>query len=349
MGSVRRKLSVEEWRHSFTRTFYNSPAYGAFLSRNGGNLLWEALGESFLVPVIEPTVWTWWRGSKIPIPPKFGLRTSGFMGMHSLRTPGVSAWDEFVNLLASRERSRFSIPSIQPVLIESGLLADTEYLQQSLAARGLEGESIVTRVIELPQLGPEAQAIAIDDLVTNDFLEHAISMQLIESYDKKRRYDIRRAPKLGVRVQTIEVSSDEQALSVYESVMSVHRQSVKRTGLGGHSLEYWTGLSGAVRLAGGQDIVSLSHTIDGELLAVVVAHKVGKSVFYQMNSSSAAALEMSANPITLHAAIVAATLLGGKYFETGRQHESDGEKSQKIFSYKSQFGGKTFSLPNFHL
>lgn len=345
-----RKKHQQIWDSSSTRSFYNSPQHADFMANNGENIgLIELQGSDGFVylPLSIPTVWTWLGKTRIPIPPVLGPRNSTYLGFLSEGEKGLG--DPDVIIRGIKERNSALQPSahfIQPVLIESGLTPGLENWVESIKSSGLTSKNTESRLVSLPGELLNSSEGGVFDF--NAIVESDTYVNLLASYDSKRRYDIRRAPRVGVTLDIEVIQSGNRAAEIYESIMPLHRESWARTGLGAHTLEYWCGFSKAIRESGGHDLVVRAKH-DGETVSVVVVHVRGSSAFYQMNSSSISGQKVSANPFALHAALVASSGLGAKYFELGRYSDSDSEKTRQINDYKSQFGGFVVPVPNFDL
>jgi hypothetical protein len=303
-------------------------------------------GTAFL-PVCRPSVWTYWRNSPIPIPPPAAPTHSIYLGV---LLPEDASGGSFAVMLENARRLRWSslfprFDFVQPVLVEGGLAPFLDDFIEAIDSAGLSRAATRSRILQLP-------AASISPLLefTDDHLRAAAPfIDLVALYTKKRRYDIRRAQQLGLTVQVATISTDDEARAVYSSIMQVHQESWTRTGLGPHSLEYWVGMSKAVRESGGHDLVSRTYGVEGELLSVAVVHVMGKSAFYHMNSTTIEGQKVSASPYGLHAVIVAANLVGAELFELGRHSEGESAKASTITQYKAEFGGTEHPVPNFSL
>lgn len=327
-------------------TWYNGKAYADFIENHGYKVKHHSFvtgSNTLTFPVAHPTVWTFFKNTKIPLPPIFGKPHSSFFGILGSETITSNNLFELVEGLSYKiVPLQKAIQFIQPSLGQFGLLPHLEDFASFVHDSQLASDQTKTRVLTLPE------ASHIETLITtSSIVEEDLSNQLISSYHSKRRYDIRRALKLGREVVAEVIDSDEKAFQVYSSIMPMHKESSQRTGIGGHTLDYWLGFSKAMREQGGYDLVSRVFSPEGEVESVVVVHILGKSAFYRMNSSSIAGNKSSANPLNLHSAITLCSFLGAKYFELGRTSESDNEKSKSIYEYKSQFGGDEYPVVNF--
>ena len=337
------------WSRSSSRSFYNAPEYATFSAQQGNEIKYLRLGtrqEPVLLPYARPTVWTYWRSTRIPIPPQLGPKHSIYYGV-IMPELGFSASEL---LTETRQHWRSLAPHfsfIQPVLLESGPAEFLDEFCEAVAVAGLESSETESQVLQMPpwfstSVPADAHTLSFDEIRGLPEYE-----TLGASYAKKRRYDLRRAEQLGVRSQVDRIVSDEHATEVYSSIDELHRESWTRTGLGPHTTKYWVDFSRMMRESGGHDLVTRSYGGDGELLAVVVVHVRGKSVFYQMNSSSLEGHRLGANPLTLHTAIVTSGLWGAEYFELGRASVTASDKAKSVHAYKAEYGGEVFRVPNF--
>ena len=320
------------------------------MATNGENIglvqLEGSVGSVYL-PLSVPTVWTWLGNTRIPVPPSFGPRNSTYLGLLAEGANGLG--DPAVVIRSVIEQQHSLQPSahfIQPVLIESGLTPRLEDWVETVRVSGLKNKITESRLVSLPGDPIELSHSGLFEF--NELVESEAYSELLATYDSKRRYDIRRAPRVGVTLDIESVQSDERAAEIYESIMPLHRESWARTGLGAHTLDYWCGFSKSIRESGGHDLV-VRAKYEGVIVSVVVVHLRGESAFYQMNSSSLTGQKVSANPFALHAALVASSGLGAKYFELGRYSNSDSAKTRQINDYKSQFGGFVVPVPNFEV
>jgi hypothetical protein len=339
------------WEVSSTKSFYNSSNHAEFMSQNGQSItLIELTGSNGPVyaPISCPNVWTWWRDSKIPIPPRFGSRSSQYLGLLAPSDSGIGNPTALLSSIQGKKKlgiapARF----VQPALTENGILPNLEEFFDAIKASGLDYSNTETRIVKLPEIrsGTASHRQNID---TSTVLESHTYSELGETFISKRRYDIRRAARSGVKLEIRVVASTEDAAEIYGSIMPLHRESWTRTGLGSHTFEYWTGFSKAIRESGGSDIVIRAFMGD-EIISVVVVHLRGVCAFYQMNSSNSLGLKLGANPYTLHAAMGTSALIGAKYFELGRYSDDDSEKTRSVNEYKAQFGGFVVPVPNFDI
>lgn len=321
------------------------------MSQNGQSIkLIELTGSNGPVyaPISYPSVWTWWHDSKIPIPPKFGPRSSQYLGLLAPSDSGIGNPTDLLSSIQGKKKLRITPARfIQPVLIENGLLPNLEEFFDAIKASGLGYSNTETRIVRLPEIR-SGEASYRQNIETSAVLESHAYSELGETFISKRRYDIRRAARSGVKLDIRVLASSEDAAEIYGSIMPLHRESWTRTGLGPHTFEYWTGFSKAIRESGGSDIV-IRALMDDEIISVVVVHLRGVSAFYQMNSSNPLGQKLGANPYTLHAAMATSALLGAKYFELGRYTSDDSEKSRSVNEYKAQFGGFVVPVPNFDI
>jgi len=338
------------WSDSTSRSFYNSPEYATFIESQGNTMTFLAMDDGTTrFPVLRPNVWTYWKRTPIPIPPMIAPPHSIYLGVLLPEPPKRSSFD---SLLKQLGRKKWTTPFprydfVQPVLLESGPADFLDEFIESVNHAGLANSTTKSRILHLDVASSAAPAI---DTYSHEMLTAVPEFtSLIDNYAKKRKYDIRRAPKEGVTVGVSRITSDEMAAEVYSSIMLIHTESWLRTGLGPHSLSYWVGMSRAVRDSGGHDFVSRAYSRDGRIISVAVVHLLGKSAFYHMNSSTIEGQQVSANPYGLHAAITAANLWGAEYFELGRHSDDEGAKASSVTAYKTEFGGELLRVPNFSL
>lgn len=327
-------------------TWYNGKAYSNFIHNHGYKVRYRRFdtgSNTLTFPVAYPSVWTFYKNTKIPIPPIFGKPHSSFFGILGRETISSSDLADLVETLSSKSiSSKKTNLFVQPSLGQFGILPHLHDFNSFVTDSQLLSEELKTRIIALPSSSQIRSRIS-----TSSIEEDEVSSALITSYHSKRRYDIRRALRMGREVVAEVIENDETAAEVYSSIMPMHIESSQRTGIGGHTLDYWLGFSKAMREQGGYDLVSRVFSPDGEVESVVIVHILGKSAFYQMNSSTAAGNKSSANPLNLHSAITLSSMLGAKYFELGRTSQSDSDKSKSIYEYKSQFGGDEYPVVNF--
>lgn len=243
------QLHQQIWESSSSKAFYNSPQHAVFMASNGENIqlvkLNGSLGDVY-IPISFPTVWTWLGNTKIPIPPKFGPRNSTYLGLLATGTGGLGSPSSLLDdLLAKRNIFQPSVRIIQPVLLETGITPNLDLWVDEIESKGITHSKTESRIVELPQGRLDGDSEAF-----NGLLESSNFTELLESYDSKRRYDIRRAPRVGVRLEIESIKNDQRAQEIYSSIMPLHKESWLRTGLGPHSLNYWTGFSKSVRDSG---------------------------------------------------------------------------------------------------
>jgi hypothetical protein len=335
------------WESSSTRSLYNSPDYARFSETNGNEIRFEELNDGAVLPYARPNVWTHWHQTRIPIPSMIAPKHSIY---HGLLLPQNRAGFDFDALMDRIYGLRWStffprISFVQSALVEDG---PADFLQEFSAAIDSSSGTqtpTTTRVIHLPLVA--SQEPRADELDLGGLHEQTAFDSIMETYASKRRYDIRRAEREGVVVLVTRVGSDRAAADLYSTIMAVHQESWSRTGLGPHSYSYWLQLSRAIRESGGHDIVSRAFNSAGELIAVSVVHLRGKSAYYQMNSSTLEGHRLSANPLSLHAAISVANFWGTEYFELGRSSVTENPKAKSVMDYKEQFGGQSYIVPNF--
>lgn len=174
--------------------------------------------------------------------------------------------------------------------------------------------------------------------------------QLAE-YDPDIRNQVRQALRRGLRVDCIVLdrnSTPQQVAGAYQRYLPLHVESCERTGMTPHALEYWLGLSNAVRHGGGTDVVVLASDAGGADVAAVTCHVFRRRAIYWSGCSTESGKAARGNPLALHAAITVCGSLGVTAFELGRFDANEGsEKELSITRYKAQFRGKIGPVLNF--
>jgi len=208
----------------------------------------------------------------------------------------------------------------------------TARLAWLIEQEGLAGPSQWSRLLTW---SPDRPVPGIDD----DPLDH------LGEYDAKLRSQIRQAARHGLTVDHVLPTDASQASVVYADFTDLHRESWGRTGLRPHRDAYWVGLSQAVLRSGGQDLVVLARSPEGELVAAATCHLWGRRAIYWAGASLPSGLAAGGNPLCLHVAITRCRALGVTTFELGRFSATEtGEKEQSITRYKAQFGGQVTRL-----
>jgi hypothetical protein len=246
---------VKLWNQSSSRSFYNAPEYAAFSRQHYNEMHYLRVGDAsnpVVLPYQRPTVWTYWRSTtRIPIPPRFAPTESIYFGL-ILPAARVSLIDSVREIKKHRRREllpEFSF--VQPVLVDSVPAEFLEELNEGVLAAGLRTSDTSSTVLRIPVEINDPQLVEATTLSFDQVRSLPGYATLGASYAKKRRYDLRRAEQLGVYCTVDRIVSDEQAQDVYSTVMDLHRESWSRTGLGPHSLKYWTDFSRMMRASGG--------------------------------------------------------------------------------------------------
>jgi hypothetical protein len=345
-----RKFTLDGYEHPLNanahRWVYNTSEYMTQMVLTGylGTLI--RVGDFSFIPVLRPCEWSMSGRRTLPIPPILAANSSIYLGIISeLENPSLDLRDGLFEFTKHHFlRSGFSF--VQPALSSNGILRWTGEFIEVLRSLDLDMSTTCTRIIDFDTSrldnSKENDVLSMDELLQTDS-ELAIS----NSYLGKRRYDIRRAIRLGLTSESRRIQSDIEAVNFFSQIMELHQESWTRTGLGFHSLKYWTNLSNSVRNSGGSEIVTTVKDSVGELCSVVVVHCLGESAFYQMNSTSSTGLKLSASPLCLHSAIISSAIFGYRYFELGRMSESDTAKQRSVYDFKAEFGGSEYPVANF--
>ena len=322
-------------RGSPDHTIYHRPSYIEFARGQNGAadlVLLSRNGQPLVAIPFHPDRWrvsTGYAGVCLPATASEGpLRRS------------VTALAEF-----QRQNPRLRLYSVQSAQapaaddeIRQGVLG---WLFDRLQARK---EPLHTRLLRLPALAledePVPASVTLDD-------SHATLMQ---GYDPALRNKIRQASRRGVTAQIVIPCDEAQAADVYREFAAIHDPSWRRTGMVPHTLDYLLGLEGAVRAAGGQDVVVLGLDATGRAVAAVNCHRYGERAVYWNGCSLTEGLELRANPFCLHAAIYVMQRMGVRIFELGRFHADETDpKELSVTSYKAQFRGDIQRVLNFEL
>jgi hypothetical protein len=223
-------------------------------------------------------------------------------------------------------------------------------LQQSLESEGIALDSVYGRLCDLDYLPPPEMipvapgrhpgALAID----GDWL----AGEALRAYDSDVRNQIRQAIRRGLTVEYTCPRDAATRAGAYARLQPVHEESWTRTGLLPKTPEHWLKLSESIAASGGEDLVVLVLDGEGEALAGVVCHAYQSRAIYWSGCSSAIGLGSRANPLCLHAAIVAARRQGVRTFELGRfRADESSRKERSVTDYKSQFGGSLVRITSF--
>jgi hypothetical protein len=223
-------------------------------------------------------------------------------------------------------------------------------LQQLLESEGLVLDPVYGRLCDLDYLPDPAEipllagrchgALGIDaDWLTGDALR---------AYDPDTRNQIRQAIRRGLTVEFIRASDATARANAYGLFQPLHEASWRRTGLLPKAPDYWTDLSQAITLAGGEDLVVLVMDSEGVPLAGVLCHIYRSRAIYWSGCSSANGLSSRANPLCLHGAIAACRRQRVRTFELGRfRADETSAKERGITDYKAQFGGGLVHITSF--
>jgi hypothetical protein len=229
-------------------------------------------------------------------------------------------------------------------------LARLTLLQCLLESVGIELDRMYVRLCPLDRLptaeqipvrpGRNPGAVAIDaEWMSDESLIH---------YDHSTRKKIRNAIQAGLTVEYVCASTASLREDAYARFQPLHTESWTRTGLLPKPPGYWLNMSDAVTDAGGEDLVVLVLDRDGKPLAGVLCHAYRERAIYWSGCTSAVGLERQANPLCMHAAILACRRQGVSVYELGRFRA--GEKSAKersVTNYKSHFGSTLVRVSSF--
>lgn len=223
-------------------------------------------------------------------------------------------------------------------------------LQQLIESEGFALDPVYGRLCDLDYLpdpdeipamaGRHEGALAIDtDWLTGEALL---------AYDPDTRNQIRQAVRAGLTVEYVRPRDGATRAGAYARFQPLHEQSWRRTGLLPKLPGYWTAMSETVAESGGEDLVVLALSGKGDPLAGVLCHAYQSRAIYWSGCSSPAGLDSRANPLCLHAAIVACRRLGVDTFELGRfRADETSRKERNVTSYKAQFGGSLVRITSF--
>jgi len=157
-------------------------------------------------------------------------------------------------------------------------------------------------------------------------------------YDQGTRKKIRNALAAGLRVEYVCAGTPELRDAAYARYQPVHVESWARTGLLPKPPGLWSRLGAAVTEAGGLDLVVLVLDRDEEAVAGLICHLYRGRALYWSGCSSARGLAMQANPLGMHAAILACRREGATRFELGRfRADERSAKERDVTRYKSHF------------
>jgi hypothetical protein len=345
-----RKYSLEGHENVFQTDvhpcIYNSSEFLRAMTKHGQLSTLIPIGRSSFIPIFRPREWSHSAKQHLPIPPFFAGNTSIHLGIiSSIDNPSKDIVQGLPELIQSRNVST-GLEFVQPVLNRDGVNSFSSDLISAIESTGQRNVATRTRIIEFNS--EQKLATDFNILTTEELIELDRNLDISASYLSKRRYDIRRALRSGNSVTVEKISSDLNSDNRYNSIMAIHQESWTRTGLGFHSLKYWTDTSRAIRTRG-EEFITAVRDSNGTICSVVVVHILGQSAFYQMNSTSISGLKTSASSLCLHAAILAAAAHGCCYFELGRTSIADSGKQKTVFEFKSEFGGSDFPVANLSL
>jgi Acetyltransferase (GNAT) domain len=229
-------------------------------------------------------------------------------------------------------------------------LARVTLLQFLLESAGIELDPVYVRLCPLERL-PAAEAIPVAPgrhpgalAIDGDWL----AGEPLGSYDHATRKKIRNAIQAGLTVEYVCAHDPTLRDGAYERFQPLHSESWTRTGLLPKPPGYWPRMSGAVAAAGGKDLVVLTLDRDGKPLAGVICHAYDQRGIYWSGCTSARGLELQANPLCMHAAILACRRQGVRTYELGRfRAEERSAKERSVTHYKSHFGGTLVRATSF--
>lgn len=241
---------------------------------------------------------------------------------------------------ANRGLRLHSIQSAQAPAADDA--ARTGVLASLIDALPVRQERLHTRILGLNPLPPAATP------PPQPLLQGAAHEALLRGYDGDLRNQIRQSLRRGVTITVVAPATDAEAATAYREFLPIHVASWQRTGMAPHGLDYLLGLETAVRAAGGRDLLVMARDEGGRAVAAVNCHVDRGRAIYWSGCSLPEALPLRANPLCLHAAILAAQAMGVRRFELGRfrADESDA-KEVSVTRYKAQFGGAVQRVLNF--
>jgi hypothetical protein len=223
-------------------------------------------------------------------------------------------------------------------------------LQCLLEGAGIALEQVYVRLRELEEL-PAAQEIPVGEgsragmlAIDGDWL----AAQTLGGYDHATRKKIRNAARYGLRVEYGLTHDPALRAELYARFQPVHEESWARTGLLPKPPGMWARMSEAIAAAGGEDLVVLVLDRNERPLAGVICHAYGGRAIYWSGCTSADGLVEQANPLCMHAAMLACRRQGVHTFELGRfRAREPSEKERSVTHYKSHFGGGLVRVTSF--
>ena len=223
-------------------------------------------------------------------------------------------------------------------------------LQCQFESEGIELERMYVRLCQLESRhgsedipvarGRHPGAVAIDgDWMIDESLR---------VYDHSTRKKIRNAIQAGLTVEYVCASVPSLREDVYARFQPLHAESWTRTGLLPKPPGYWSRMSKAVTDGGGEDLVVLVLDRVGKPLAGVLCHAYRDRAIYWSGCTSAEGLERQANPLCMHAAILACRRQGVATYELGRFRAAEkSAKERSVTNYKSHFGDTLVRVSSF--
>jgi len=214
-----------------------------------------------------------------------------------------------------------------------------------LVGKGITKRELYSRILRLTP-GNQEPVPASGTLTVVD-----LDNDLIDSYDGKRRSEIRQALRSGVEVTYDLLCAEDDGTrtrAAYRRYLSIHETSWRRTGMRPHGAEYWHSLSESVQRAGGRDLIVIALAPGGTAVAGVTCHMFQDRALYWSGGSLEEGMTLKANSLCLHAAISLCRRSGAVVFEVGRFDPGEtSRKERAITAYKAQFRGSVVRLVNF--
>jgi hypothetical protein len=177
----------------------------------------------------------------------------------------------------------------------------------------------------------------------------SLENRVLAGYDSSLRSKVRQAVRKGLTIDHFWSATPHGTHEGYAVLQPLHMATWARSGITGHSLDYWLGLSSAISsVPGAVDLVTIVSDGDGNAMAGTICHLYRERAIYWSGCSLAEAKFNGANPLCLHATISFCGALGIRFFELGRFRAAEtSEKERGVTQYKSQFGGELVRVVNF--
>jgi hypothetical protein len=223
-------------------------------------------------------------------------------------------------------------------------------LQRLIEGEGLVLDSVYGRLCDLDYLPDYAEIPVLPGRYpgAHEIDADWLTGESLRAYDPDIRNQIRQAIRRGLSVEYVCGDEPLAKAGAYARFQPLHVESWGRTGLLAKRPEHWAALSQAIAAGGGDDLVVLALDRGGEPLAGVVCHAYQARAIYWSGCSSATGLSARANPLCLHAAILACRRQGVRTFELGRFNADErSSKERNITDYKAQFGGSLVPITCF--